>query len=339
MALAPQAKKMPIQAEVAVAQATPLDLDQPPQPSYIFSTKEELSVVAGERYDVFADGIVITVTEHGYATAVADATKKFGSKHRRSVEVIPGKYWRIGTYGGQPCFRQEAAGEDAPNNLELFMYWCGKKDVAGWYIATDLNHNGQTELLAWGAERVAGAVSVFPDKLHVPALAASPNTEVLIEMISSWSDGQYAELKTTYEDLKGTYEAFIGGADGGGEVVGGEPLVEMAADAGSAEPDAELDPPDDDMGKGKGKDGGKGKHNKKNSSGWLNRSCPLVQACLDKEWDLAFQVAKSLAREPTMRTVLDKGIGHRELKGFKGKGKGQSSASWSSSSWSQSGWY
>ena len=90
MALAPQAKKMPTQAEVAVAEAAPLD--QPPQPSYIFSTKEELSVVAGERYDVFADGIVITVTEHGYATAVADATKKFGSKHRRSVEVIPGKY-------------------------------------------------------------------------------------------------------------------------------------------------------------------------------------------------------------------------------------------------------
>ena len=336
MALAPQAKKMPTQAEVAVAVAEAPPLDQPPQPSYIFSTKEELSVVSGERYDVFADGLVITVTEQGYADAVADFTKKFGTKHRRAVEVIPGKYWRIGTFGGQPCFRQEATGDDAPNNLELFLYWCGKKDVAGWYIATDLNHHAQTELLAWGAERVVGACSVFPDKLHVPALATSPNTEVLVEMISSWSDGQYAELKTTYEDLKGTYDAFIGGADGGGGVVAGEPLVEMAADAApGAEPDAELDPHDDDMGKGKGKDG-KGKHSKKNTSGWLNRACPLVQACLDKEWDTAFQVAKSLAREPTMRTVLDKGIGYRELKGFKGKGKG---SSWGSNSWSSSSWY
>ena len=335
MALAPQAKKMPTQAEVAVAEA------QPSQPSYIFSTKEELTVVSGERYDVFADGLVITVTEQGYANAIADTAKKTGTKHRRSVEVIPGKYWRIGTFGGQPCFRQEAAGDDAPNNAQLFLYWHGKKDVAGWYIATDLSHNGQSELLAWGAERVQGAVSVFPDKLHVPALAASPNTEVFIEMISVWSDGQYAELKTTYDDLKNTYEAFIGVADSGAGVAAVDPSVGMDAEVEvGGEPDAEQDPNEDDMGKGKGKDGGKGKSNKKNTSGWLNRSCPLIQACLDKEWDVAFQVAKSLAREPTMRTVLDKGIGYRELKGFKGKGKGQYSASWSSSSWgSKSDWY
>ena len=55
------------------------------------------------------------------------------------------------------------------------------------------------------------------------------------------------------EDLKGTYDAFIGGADGGGGVVEGEPIAEMAAAAApGAEPDAELEPHDDDMGKGKG---------------------------------------------------------------------------------------
>ena len=325
MALAPQAKKMPEKAEVQVAVLPALD--QPPVASYIFSTKEELSVVSGERYDVFADALVITVTDQGYENAVADVTKKFGSKHRRSVEVIPGKYWRIGTFGGQPCFRQEATGDDAPNNLELFLYWHGKKDVAGWYIATDLNHNGQTELLAWGAERVAGDVSAFPDKLHVPPLAAEHNTEVLIEALSAWSDCQYA-------DLKGAYDAFIGGG-----VVA--ELIQAAA-ADEPEPEADVE----DMDKGEGKDSGKGKdmgkHPKKNSSGWLNRSCPLVQACLDKEWDVAFAVAKSLAREPTMRKVLDKGIGYREMKGFKGKGKGGSSgSSWGAGSWSSSAssWY
>jgi hypothetical protein len=325
MALAPQAKKcsVPPAQEAATPAAPP---QGPTLANHIFSTVDELSVVSGERYDVFVDAVVVTVTEQGYENAIHDVSKKHGSKHRRAVEVIPGKYWRIGTFGGQPCFRQEAAsGDGALNNLALFLYWCGKKDVAGWYISTDLKHGGQSELFAWAAERISGPVSVFPDKLHVPALATEPNTEVLIEALSAWSDCQYA-------DLKGAYDAFVGGGV----------VAELIQAADEPDPEADVE----DMDKGHGKDSGKGrdtgKHPKKNSSGWLNRSCPLVQACLDKEWDTAFAVAKSLAREPTMRTVLDKGIGYREMKGFKGKGKGGSSgSSWGAGSWSSSAssWY
>ena len=98
-----------------------------------------------------------------------------------AIELIQGRYWRIGTVNKFPVYRQEAALTDANvnvNDKELFFYKSKTHD--GWFISSDMHEIKKTSThYMWCPHDETNGV---PDiaKVHVPYWQKKPQSIITI---------------------------------------------------------------------------------------------------------------------------------------------------------------
>ena len=114
-----------------------------------------------------------------------------------STEMIQGRYFRIGTLGGRPCFRQERSTDPCGVNSHQLFLWhnsSGKDD--GWYFsnAVGMTTEGITHY-AWAAD--------FIIQVHVPYWAKKPMKAVRVLSQVQLADEQTLGVEPDAKRRKG----------------------------------------------------------------------------------------------------------------------------------------
>jgi len=87
-------------------------------------TVEVLNGRHGVLRDEFVDVITVSLTDEFYEAADEGT---FDKETLKAAELVPGKYFKIGTYQGKACYRQALpASQHEPNNAELFLHFWNK---------------------------------------------------------------------------------------------------------------------------------------------------------------------------------------------------------------------
>ena len=102
--------------------------------------------IVGQPYDIFSCSVVVRID--GELGEVED------SDIAKSLELVQGRYFKIGVFSNRPLYRQEVPShENAVNTSELFLYFMDQGHASGWYISEDLectptavHHSGASRL-------------------------------------------------------------------------------------------------------------------------------------------------------------------------------------------------
>ena len=143
--------------------------------------------IEGTINDSFVDCLAIHIDERFWEQSDFES---MDAEYKNSIEVLPGRYWRIGTRGDYPVFRQEVQDDEAaPNRKQLLLHYVETKGAEGWYIGTHLDMK-KADQFAWAS----GAGSPFPTNLHVPYWSKKANALVVIQPQHEWAEQRMQAL-------------------------------------------------------------------------------------------------------------------------------------------------
>ena len=232
------------------------------------SAQDVLLETVGKFRDCYVDAIVVTIdddaiTQHINSAAHDDATTA-------AFTLVPGVYWRVGTIGIAPLFRQEPC-EGEPNDEQLFMQHTEIPGKQGWWIVKDPFYSDQafneTTAYAWIAEHTHSRdFAPIHSEVHIPYWKAEKLNGCRIE-----------SLHERAHRLMGDLEAEMNEAD------------DKAASASSSHRDREQ---------------GKRPDSKKEPTGWCNKAASLAAAVLRDDWHAARHIAEQIAEHPTGKIVV-----------------------------------
>jgi hypothetical protein len=263
MSLAPVAKRFPRSPETKPA----LDLLVPNKKAKVDIVKaEEIMKRQGEWIEGILDCLCMIV--------LPTATPAEGNMS--AYERIPGRYYKIDmSFNGYPVFRQEQTDDaNAPNNQELFCYYCPVNGRAGWFIGADIKclHQDESQL-AW-AEALPDSILPPVENWHIPVWAKSPITDVVCSPLKTFLEHEIVELKGELELLKN------------------DKATDVDTDVGKSASSKGDGKGDNKSSKGN-KD--KGKNGQKKPSGWLERTAPLIAMLANGDYEEATSLANELA--------------------------------------------
>ena len=240
----------------------------------------------------------ITVAVNG------DADISQSEEAQRVYGLIPGRYWKIGSFGGRPVWRQEPNPNEA-NSLELFYFYSPE----GWHIASSMQP-GDDEKMAWGKTRKDEGMLT---QLHVPWWSKHVDFNITVLPTEKYADEQVTSLMKDCHLLQSEVIQYRDGYESIGVKMDtpGPPSLplefydesEGKGKGKGVGHDEEHDEEPPAKGKGKGPDKGKGK----GKTGWLNKCSKLVELVLQGNFDDAMEMSKRYGSQDSMYPLLSAG--------------------------------
>ena len=204
----------------------------------------------------------------------------------QGYEELPGRYWVVDrNFNGKPVWRQELpVNEESPNDKQLFVFFSPVNGRSGWFAGADIRCQHDDQPIAWAPD-VDGSNVPPVSGWHLPCWSKTASEDIKVKPLTTFLEEQISVLQETLADYTSTFGTI---ADNGSEKGKGK-------DKGTGN--------FYEKGKGKAKGSEKGK---KKPSGWMERSAPLIQACLVGDSFGALTIAEELAERHDMKACLER---------------------------------
>ena len=184
-----------------------------------------------------------------------------------AAELLPGLYWKIGSWNGKPVYRQEAS--MGPANQELFLFYMAVGDKnSGWYVSVKpiLNTKELESLASSEVLLFAKGGSVPGEHVHIPYWSKKTCKGACFMPAVVWLENQ---LRDCRDELHNVLDEKLVQAPETEGNFGNAGVAAATSEANSG-----------DAGVEKGKSDGKGQ-----PSGWMNRAIELAACYHLRRWN------------------------------------------------------
>ena len=242
--------------------------------------------IVGQPYDIFSCSVVVRID--GELGEVED------SDIAKSLELVQGRYFKIGVFNNRPLYRQEVPShENAVNTSQLFLYFVDQGHASGWYISEGLECTSTTVHHAWGAPRKdALDAAIWPETMIVPYWRSHKNKgmaftlrllhgTIVADHIVSELKAKLAILTEARQQIPRTPEV-----KDGAEAEEGP----SAKSWSWYQHDPNVPKPETPLVK----------------AGWMNRTAPLCLAVLERRWEEADRLVNAMLKWRNMECEIER---------------------------------
>ena len=242
--------------------------------------------IVGQPYDIFSCSVVVRID--GELGEVED------SDIAKSLELVQGRYFKIGVFNNRPLYRQEVPShENAVNTSQLFLYFMDQGHASGWYISEDLECTSTTVHHAWGDSRKdALDAAIWPETMIVPYWRSHKNKgmaftlrllhgTIVADHIVSELQAEVAILTEARQRIPRTPEV-----KDGAEAEEGP----SAKSWSWYQHDPNVPKPETPLVK----------------AGWMNRTAPLCLAVLERRWEEVDRLVNAMLKWRNMECEIER---------------------------------
>lgn len=182
MELAPQSRR--VASESVIGAAKRRRDDEPAEEPQV-----ALQDIEATEQVEWVNAMAIDVHEDGWAIAAKWEDKDA----QRSLELIPGRYWKVGeNTDGSPIFRQEK-NPDGVNDKQLWIVFERKQHEKGWYVVDNL---GEPQVKhAWFR-------ALESESIHVPYWSKKRLQHAYVMTLHAYQWWKMNELKKALDDVQ-----------------------------------------------------------------------------------------------------------------------------------------
>jgi hypothetical protein len=295
--LAPAAKRLPMDPMTP----PPMKKNRLEAPGTPVLSADEVQMLEPQFNACFAEAYAIDCTkwyeQHELTSSSSSSWQADDRDLNKSMELIPGRYFKVANSAHGGIFRQEMPeDDDAPNTSMLFLHCTFGGEGAGWYISTHIDLDDPSNVNhAWGKGKVDGLV---PGVIHVPYWAKKANQHVVIQPLLLHNEDRIRALHDECERLEFEMREMQNECTdkGIGDTSKGKVKVKWQGQRGDAA----------------GKSSSKGKVDRPPGAGWMNRTVPLAVAILVDDIPEAKKILDEYtAKYLTFNTEIEKSLKKR----------------------------
>ena len=239
-----------------------------------------------------------------------------------SIMAAPGRYYKIGSFNGQPVFRQEPMDPIEPNCKQLYIGYADIGQESGWFLTETLAALQSKKLASddgsihayLASSAVPGGCGFPSGKVHMPYWSKKPQPGLLLQTYQAfaeaellklseakqsytdWAEKEIAALTDSAEETRTALDLQLALNDEMQEKAAKDDVAGALDDIGEAVRAGSVNALDDGVdAHGDGDEGagaascswkGHGRRAfKSQTSGWYNRSKFMLEAWCNHDWD------------------------------------------------------